>query len=333
MFVSWNMTKACNLRCKHCYRDAGEREEHELNTIEGKHLLFELKESGCSRIIFSGGEALLRDDIYELIDYANSLGIRCVLGSNGMLIDLHTAKRLLDAGIGRVGISLDSTNPEEHDEFRQCTGAFEQTIAGINACIQAGLDVQIHTTVMDFNMDELSKLSDMAQRLGAKAHHIFFLVHTGRAKGLTSSISQKKYHALLNGIIEKQLQNPSFELKPTCAPQFMPLAAKAGCLSPHFVRGCLAGIGYCCILPNGDVSPCPYLPLIIGNIKETPFPVLWKESPILLQLRSSAYKGKCRGCEHREICGGCRARAYYYSKETDYMAADPWCVLGRRETE
>ncbi|MBU0700405.1 radical SAM protein [bacterium] len=329
MFVSWNMTKACNLRCKHCYRDAGERDANELNTIEGKHLLFELRESGCNRIIFSGGEALLRDDIYELIEYANSIGIRCVLGSNGMLIDLGIAKKLLDSGIGRVGISLDSSNPEHHDEFRQCPGAFEQTMSGINACLQAGLDFQIHTTVMDFNMDEIPRLSDMAQRLGAKAHHIFFLVHTGRAKELTSKISRKEYHALLNGIIEKQIKNPAFELKPTCAPQFMPLASKAGCMSPRFMRGCLAGIGYCCILPNGDISPCPYLPLIIGNIKETPFSVLWKESPILLQLRSSAYKGKCRGCEYREICGGCRARAYYYSKETDCMAADPWCVLGK----
>jgi len=325
MFVSWNMTKACNLRCKHCYRDAGERDEHELNTIEGKHLLFELRESGFDRIIFSGGEALLRDDIYELIEYAASMGIRCVLGSNGTLIDLKIAKRLKDAGIGRVGISLDSSNSKNHDEFRQCPGSFEQTMAGINACLQMGLDFQIHTTVMDFNMDKLAELADMSQRLGAKAHHIFFLVHTGRAKELTSQMSQKKYIALLKDITERQLKNPAFELKPTCAPQFMPLASKAGCMSPHFVRGCLAGISYCCILPNGDISPCPYLPLIIGNIKETPFSVLWKESPILSKLRSSAYKGKCRGCEYREICGGCRARAYYYSKEKDYMAADPWC--------
>jgi putative heme d1 biosynthesis radical SAM protein NirJ2 len=330
MFVSWNVTKRCNLSCEHCYRDAGDAAPQELNTVEAKHLIFELHQTGCKRIIFSGGEPLLREDIYELIEYATSIGIRSVLGTNGMLITYDVAKKLKQSGITRVGISIDSTKAQLHDKFRRYEGAFEQTLDGIYACKQVGVEFQIHTTVMDFNLDDIFAISDMAYELGAKAHHIFFLVPTGRALQITTRLTHKTYYQLLKKILDEQKRiiSSGFEIKPTCAPQFMVLVDKAGItLSYRFTRGCLAGISYCCILPDGDVSPCPYLPVSIGNVRMKSFSVLWKEASDFLLLRSSRYTGRCNTCRYRELCGGCRAKAYYYSENKDYMADDPWCII------
>lgn len=327
MIISWNTTQACNIKCIHCYRDAGARRGDELSTAEGIKLLDEIARSGFKIMVFSGGEPLLRPDIFELVSHARSLGMRPVLGTNGMLITPQVAAGLKAAGLARAGISLDSRDKARHDWFRGCEGAWEETMRGIDNCRAAGLPFQIHTTVMTWNEAEITQITDLAVELGAVAHHIFFLVPTGRGKDIEeTTLKTKQYEQLLEAILDKQAE-VSIELKPTCAPQFMRIARQKG-MAMRFTKGCLAGTSYCVILPNGDVHPCPYLPLKAGNVRTTPFDRLWRESALFGELRHAPLKGGCGSCGFDDICGGCRARAYYYS-DGDYLAEEPWCGMGR----
>ena len=322
MLISWNTTKECNLKCKHCYRDAGEKDPQELSTAQAKSLLEEIKTAGFKIIVLSGGEPLLRKDIYEIISYAKTIGLRPVLGTNGTLITKESALKLKKAGLARVGISLDSKDPLIHDDFRQTKGAFKKSLAGIEAAKEAGLEFQVHTTVTTYNYREIEHLIDFVLQLKAKAYHIFFLVPSGRGKEETQSIVQpKEYYRLISHILDRQ-KDLQMELKPVCAPQFIPIAEKKG-LALRFKQGCLAGTSYCCILPNGDVHPCPYLPLNLGNVKKTPFSKIWRENKVFNDLRTRNYKGKCKTCSNNLSCGGCRARAYFY--HGDYMAEDYYC--------
>ncbi len=328
MIVSWNTTNQCNMYCAHCYRDAGQKVKDELNTSEAKKLLEEVARAGFKIMIFSGGEPLMRPDIVELVQHAANLGLRPVFGSNGTLLTKDLAHALKKAGTMGMGISLDSTDPAKHDKLRAYPGGWEQALRGMAYCREAGLTFQIHTTVMDWNQAEIEAITDLAVELGAVAHHIFFLVPTGRAVNIEEeSLRAKEYEDLLERILEKQKQVP-IELKPTCAPQFMRIARQKG-LKMRFSKGCLAGTSYCIISPKGDVQPCAYLNILAGNVRETPFDQIWRESPLFLKLRTEEYSGGCGSCEYRKVCGGCRARAYFYH-EGDYMAEEPWCLYHGR---
>ncbi|MFH2137920.1 MAG: radical SAM protein [Candidatus Omnitrophota bacterium] len=323
MLISWNITKACNLKCQHCYRDAGDCAQNELTLEEGKKLLTDLKSLNFRLVIFSGGEPLLRNELYDWIRFAGNLGLISVLGSNGTLIDKETALKLKQTGLKRAGISLDSVDPETHDIFRCAGGSWEKAVAGMNNCTAAGLEFQIHTTVTKKNIDEVLKISDFAESIGACAHHIFFLVPTGRGKdidGVTPSAAE--YEELLGKILEKQ-KTLSIELKPVCAPHFMRIARQKQ-INMRFDKGCLAGVSYCCILPDGTVHPCPYLPIDLGNVREEGFVKIWQENKVFNDLRALDLKGKCGICEFKKICSGCRAAAFYTS-DGDYLAEDLNC--------
>ena len=331
MLISWNTTNQCNMLCEHCYRDAGMKLDEELNTEEGKELIREIKKAGFKIMIFSGGEPLMRPDIFELGAYARETGLRPVLGTNGTLITPEVARKLKDAGFAACGVSLDSLDAEKNDAFRKLNNAYRLTLEGIKNLREAGVPFQIHTTVMDWNVGELEALTDMAVELGAMAHHLFFLVPTGRAVNIEDeALRVKEYERTLARIMEKQ-KRVNIELKPTCAPQFIRVADKKG-IPIRFSRGCLAGISYCIISPRGDVQPCAYLDIRLGNVQEIPFSVIWSENPVLQELRTMNYKGKCGICEYKANCGGCRARAYYYS-QGDYMAEDSWCLYHPRKAK
>lgn len=330
MIVSWNTTNACNMYCDHCYRDAGCKAKEELSTSEAKTLLGQIAKAGFKLMIFSGGEPLLRADIVELIAHAASLGLRPVLGTNGTLISVEMARRLKEAGTMRVGISLDSLDIEQHNKFRKYHRAWEEAEHGMRNCRAVGLPFQIHTTVMDWNRDQLESITDFAVKIGAKAHHFFFLVPTGRAVSMEEeSLRAKEYKEALIRIMKKQ-QEVDIELKPTCAPQFVHIAKQMGA-NTRFQRGCLAGISYCIISPRGQVQPCAYLNILLGDVRKTSFDEIWANHPVLNELRTLNYKGDCGACGYKKICGGCRARAAYYDKG-DYMAAEPWCLDTRAET-
>ena len=327
--VSWNVTNACNMYCAHCYRDAGCKAEEELSTAEAKKLLTEIARAGFKIMIFSGGEPLMRPDILELVSYASSLGLFPVFGTNGTLITREMAAKLKNAGARAMGISLDSLDAAKHDKFRSFPGGWQGAVDGMKNCKAAGLPFQIHTTVMDWNAPELEDMIDFAVEIGARAHHFFFLVPTGRAATIEEeSLRAEQYEDVLTRIMKKQ-QTVPVELKPTCAPQFLRIAAELG-MKSRFHRGCLAGLSYCIISPKGKVQPCAYLKEYLGDVRETPFDEIWKNNAVLQKLRTMKYDGGCGACKYQRVCGGCRARAAIYHNG-DYMAEEPWCLYhGRR---
>ncbi len=327
--ISWNTTNACNMYCAHCYRDAGCRAEEELSTEEAKKLLREIAKAGFRIMIFSGGEPLTRPDIIELVAYARGLGLIPVFGTNGTLIDRTMAQALKDAGACGMGISLDSLDPQKHDTFRSYPGGWTGAVRGMENCRAVGLPFQIHTTVMDWNQHELEAMTDFAVEIGAKAHHFFFLVPTGRAETIEEeSLRAEAYEDVLTRIMKKQ-ETVDIELKPTCAPQFLRIADQIG-TPTRFTRGCLAGLTYCIISPRGKVQPCAYLNRELGDVRETPFDEIWAKNEVFQKLRTLDYGGGCGSCSYKKSCGGCRARAAYYHGG-DYMAEEPWCLYhGRR---
>jgi len=329
MIMSWNTTNKCNMYCKHCYRGAGAASKNELDTEEGKSLIDEVAKAGFKIMVFSGGEPLVRPDIYELVEHAVKVGLRPVLGSNGTLITKEVAMRLKSVGVMGIGISLDSLNPKKHDEFRSHEGGWREATLGMKNCRDTGLPFQIHTTVMNWNKDEILDITDFAVSIGAVAHHTFFLVPTGRGADIEyESLMADQYEKLLTDIMLKQ-KEISIELKPTCAPEFMRIAKEMG-MNPRFSRGCLAGTSYCIISPIGDVQPCAYLNLPIGNVRDIPFSEIWRNNVIFKELRTLKYTGKCGICKYKKACGGCRARVAYYN-DGDYMAGEDWCLYQNDE--
>ena len=325
MLISWNTTSRCNLFCRHCYRESGPEKDSsgELTTAEGKKLIDSIRRAGFRLLIFSGGEPLLREDIFDLVAAAHEAGLIPAMGTNGTLLTPETTARLAESGLRGVAVSVDSMDRKYHDAFRGTPGAFDGAQQGIRNAIAAGLRVQINVTLTDKNLDQFDPMVDHYEKMGVHGIHPFFLVPTGRAVTMAEEeLTSEGYFSMIRAVLEKQ-RSASLEIKPTCAPQFMPMAKEMG-IPQRFTRGCLAGTGYCCILPEGDVHVCPYLPVKAGNVRERPFEDIWRESDVFLKLRDpSAYEGDCGECEHWQICGGCRARAYYYTG--NHLAEEPWC--------
>jgi radical SAM protein with 4Fe4S-binding SPASM domain len=341
LVVSWNVTLKCNLKCAHCYINAAETElADELSTDAAKMLIHQITEVSRPLLILSGGEPLLREDIYEIIRYGADRGLRMGMGSNGMLIDDETTKRLEDARMETVAISLDSSIPEQHDEFRGVKGCWQHAVDAIKSLKKSKIQVQVNSTVTLQNYDEVDDIMALAEELGVDNFHLFFLVPTGRGTDI-EDITPKMYEDMISSTLAK-IPKYKLNVKPSCAPQFMRVSKEQGVDMSRWVRGCMAGLYYCRIYPSGEVTPCPYLPLNLGNIRDKAFKDIWFNSEVFKALRDfDQLKGKCGLCEHREVCGGCRARAYGVTTDQmdfcgalhepttsqgDYLASDPWCV-------
>ncbi len=341
LVVSWNVTLRCNLKCSHCYINANEAKMvDELSTDAAKMLIHQIAEVSRPLLILSGGEPLLREDIYEIIRYGADRGLRMGMGSNGMLIDNEVARRLKDAGMWTVAISLDSSIPERHDEFRGVKGCWEHAVNAIKALKKAGIQVQVNSTVTRQNYDEVDDIMAMVEDLGVENFHLFFLVPTGRGTDI-EDITPRMYEDMITSTLAKTTKY-KLNVKPSCAPQFMRVAKEQRIDMSRWVRGCMAGLYYCRIYPSGEVTPCPYMPVSLGNIRERSFKDIWFNAEVFKALRDfDQLKGKCGLCEYRDVCGGCRARAYGVPTEHmdfcgalheptemqgDYLAEDPWCI-------
>ena len=321
--ISWNITKECDLACQHCYRDAGKKAQQELTTPEAKDLLCEIKKAGFDLIIFSGGEPLLRNDIYGLISHANRLGLRSSLGTNGRLLSVEVAKKLKGLKLSAAGISIDSIDAAFHDYLRKSQGAWQKAIKATKNCRKAGLIFQIHTTLTKDNYLDIPRFVNLSRELGAAAHYFFFLLPCGRAISIEKrALSPTEHEQALKLIIQAR-QNSRIYLRPVCAPQFVRFAYQNNNIH-DIEKGCLAGREYCLIGPEGDVYPCPYLPLKIGNVRGVKFSQIWKENSVFLALRGNNLKGKCARCEFAFYCRGCRANSFYYQK--DILGQDPQCT-------
>lgn len=335
--IAWEVTRSCNLACRHCRAEAHlEPYPGELSTEEAKALIDTFPQVGNPIIIFTGGDPMMRPDVYELLAYARAQGLTCAFSPNGTLITPETAAKIHDAGVSRCSISIDGPDAASHDAFRGVPGAFDASLRGIAYLKQAGVEFQINTTVTRNNLSHFKRIFELCQRIGAVAWHIFLLVPMGRASGLADQvISAEEYEEVLHWFYDFR-KTTSMHLKATCAPHYYRIMRqKAHAEGIHvtperfgmdaLTRGCLGGTGFCFISHTGQVQPCGYLELDCGNIRTTPFPEIWRTSRHFQHFRTqSAYKGKCGVCEYHKVCGGCRARAY--SMNGDALGPEPLCT-------
>jgi len=308
--ISWNITLRCPLKCAHCYVDAGEEEaDGVLSTQEAFAVIDQIRATGTPVVVLSGGEPLLREDICAIARYGTEQGLRMVMGTSGYLIDHDTAAKLREAGIRAVAISLDSDDPPTHDAFRGLDGVWEKAVQAIGHCRDAGIAVQINMSVMRSAISDIEGVVGLGTSLGVRDYQLFFPVPAGRAWQIEPR-SPEEYEALIRQVLIRY-RDAGLNIRPTCAPQFRRIADGLGITNPAWGRGCLAGITYCRIFANGDVTPCPYLPVSAGNVRTKPFSEIWNNSSLFAALRDpDRLTGKCGRCSFRTICGGCRARAY-----------------------
>lgn len=337
--VSWNITRLCNLKCTHCYLPAGFVDTNEFPS--GYYRDTELTQSQCFRVIdeiaeinpnilliLTGGEPLLRPDILKVSDYAARTGFLVVMGTNGVLLNDEMVQRMSDHGVAGAGISLDAVDPVNHDKFRGMDGAWEGTMNGVKALKRANLDFLVQTSVTRWNYDEVPQIVDFAYELGAKVFNLYFLVRTGRGKTVMD-ITPVQYERMLSTLFELQAKyRGKMLVAAKCAPHYKRVIYEQQSDSPFlqaYPSGtCPCGIYYCRITPEGDLTPCPYMPVSVGNLKEESFATLWNKSKVFQELRDrKLLEGKCGACEFRDVCGGCRARAYALTD--NYLAEDPAC--------
>ena len=298
-------------------------------------ILQEISEVAKPIIILTGGEPLLRNDIFALAARGTELGLKMVIATNGTLLTDDIAKRMKDCGIQRVSISIDAPDAARHDAFRNVPGCFNKTIDGIKCLKREGVEFQINTTVTRHNSAIIQEMLDFTVNLGAVAHHLFLLVPTGRAKELVNQeIEAKEYERLLLWFYNMREQVP-LHLKATCAPHYYRILREEAHKKGEYVsretygmdavtRGCLGGTAFCFISHNGIVQPCGYLDISCGNLSIETFKNIWDNSVVFNALRDySRYEGKCGQCEYIKACGGCRARAY--ESTGNYLSQEPLC--------
>ncbi len=335
--IAWEVTRSCNLNCVHC-RAASSLGPYsgELSTEKCLKLIDEIAAVSSPVIILTGGEPLLRPDIFEIAAYGTNKGLRMVMATNGTLVTPAVVKKMLESGIKRVSISIDGKDAHSHDAFRQQKGAFDGAMAGIETLKAAGMEFQINTTITTNNLNQIKDIFNLTKDIGAAAHHIFLLVPTGRGKDLAGQeITAADYEETLKWFHLESLKC-EIQLKATCAPHYFRImrqnkpkgektAKKTGGHFHESTRGCLGGITFCFISHVGQVQPCGYLELDCGNVKKKSFANIWENSKVFHNLRDfSKYEGKCGRCEFIKVCGGCRARAY--EATGNYLAEEPLCL-------
>ncbi len=344
--VVWDITYACNLRCKHCYATAGKQLPDELSTDEALEVVDKLDRLGVTIISFSGGEPLVRKDFFEITSYAAEKGLYVAVATNGTLINEEMAKKMKEHGIRYVQISLDGMR-ETHDAFRGIKGAFDRAVEGIKNCVKEGFFVNVSMTVTRFNYNEVSKVIELCEELGVNWFMHYNFIPVGRGKEIIESdITPEQREELLRMLYNRN-KNSNISLLST-APQFARVALQcdAEIIPTHyynvkagerlrrlaeFIGGCGAGRFYFAIKANGDIQPCVFFPLKVGNIKYDDLEKLWRENRVFEDLRNKDIIEGCGNCSYRYYCGGCRARAYNYFG--DYLKPDPGCINNLRYWE
>lgn len=343
--IAWEVTRACAFACVHCRADAQHRRDpRELSTEEGYALIDRFKAFGNPILIFTGGDPMMRPDLFELISYATEQGLRCSLTPTATA--LPTKERLLkakEAGIRRIALSLDAPSARVHDDFRQVEGSWERTMNILRNAQAAGLSAQVNTTVTKYNVDLLPEMVSFVEEVGAVQWSVFFLVPTGRAQ-IEQMISAEEHERVFNWLYDLSNES-SFDIKATAAPMYRRVAIERrkadvaegeavtfqgagfqyddGLHRP--VKGVNDGKGFLFISHIGEIMPSGFLPLSVGTVRELDVVDAYRHDPVFKDLRDvNKLKGKCGVCEYREICGGQRGRAYGVTG--DYMEVDPACL-------
>jgi len=349
--VFWNLTDRCNLSCTHCYNKSGPGRTSggELTTAEAQGVIDDLADMGVPLILFTGGEPLLREDIWDLARHAKKRGLNMALSTNGTLITPGIARRIRECGIGYAGISLDGARAETHDRFRNSPGAFGRTIGAFAACKEAGLRCGVRVTLNKENCRELEALVDLALSLGASRFCLYWLVPTGRGCDSYTRLQLERDDVI--GALSllyrkaKETDPAAMEFLTVDAPQDCvhllasmekdgseDLADARGLLA-SLKGGCSAGTRVADIDAHGNVFPCQFArsgEFLAGNVRDRPFSGIWSDSanPVLIRFRDkqARFGGRCGMCQYRDLCGGgCRIRAH--AAEGDFLAEDPFCYV------
>lgn len=332
----WEVTASCNLRCIHCHAGGGPSERNELTTDEGKRLIDQIAEiDGFRTLIFTGGEPLVRKDIFTLLRHAQRAGLANILATNGTLIDEETAWKLKDHGVVCHAISLDAADPAVHDFIRNRPGAFDLALRAIEATKRAGILLQINTTAMEYNVAHLPALIDFVDRLDASIMLMYQLVAVGRGEAIKSAALKKTANGALSSLIASRQAMVKTVIEPVAGPQYWPfILKKKGFaegrklkLAEQVFHGCAAGRGFLYVKAGGDVWPCPFVEVTAGSVRNQTLKTICEESEVFRNLRNreNTLRGICGDCTFRTVCGGCRGRAWAHTG--DYLAEDPSCYL------
>jgi heme b synthase len=339
-WIAWEITRRCNLKCVHCRSSSGlEAKGHPDFTLdEAKRVLDDIASYGKPVVVLSGGEPLLRPDVFEIATYGTGLGLRMCLATNGTLVTQEICGKIKEAGIKMVSLSLDGASAQVHDDFRCQPGAFAGTLNAAKLFRENSIPFLINSSFTKRNQDEIPKIYHLAKEIGATAWYMFMIVPTGRGEDIMDElIAPEDYEKLLVWHYEMEKGEKDILVRPTCAPNYyrvvLQQAKEKGDdyerrtlqFSTGGSKGCLAGQLISLIDVDGNVLPCSYFPLAAGNIREKSFKDIWEKSELFHDLRNfKAYKGRCGSCEYVNVCGGCRARAYAVTG--DYMAEEPYCT-------
>ena len=330
----YEVTASCNLRCLHCHARGGERFKNELDTRGAKKVIENITTVPEFRtLVFTGGEPLVRRDIFELTEYASEVGFYTVLATNATLITQEVAKKLKKCKVWGIAASIDFVEAAKHDEYRGVAGAFKAALKGILNAQKEGLYIQINITLSKRNFTQFQELVKLADKLGAQVILLYQLIPAGRGENLfNETLTSESFNTLIKELLKIQGEiNPV--IIPVGLPEYFAYLTKSLNMNvkatSNIFRGCIAGRGMFYIKPNGDVWPCPFLPLSGGNLLDKSAREVWR-SPLFNLFRNRVnLKGPCKTCGYREVCGGCRARAYAYTR--DPLASDPFCPLYRIE--
>jgi AdoMet-dependent heme synthase len=337
--IAWEITRSCELNCVHCRAAARFGPyQNELSTEEIFRTMDNISGFVKPIIILTGGDPMMRKDLYEIARYGTDLGFRMVMSPCGKLMTNESVQKMLDSGIKRISISVDGATAETHDAFRRVPGAFADAMKGIQVAKRNGLEFQINTTITKQNVDELEQILDFAIEVGAVAFNPFLLVPTGRGKELAEQeISPEQYEQVLNWVYE-QRENLPLQFKPTCAPHYYRIfrqreKEKGKTVTPKthgfdaMTKGCMGGQSFAFISHVGKVQICGFLETECGDIRNSNynFGHIWNTSPVFMEMRDQdSYHGRCGYCEYRNVCGGCRARAF--AATGNYLDEEPFCI-------
>ena len=361
--VIWELTRACELKCLHCRAEAQyKRDPRELSFEEGKSLIDEIQSMGNPMLVFTGGDPLMREDVFEIAKYAIDKGVRVSMTPSATPnVTREAMQKAKDVGLARWAFSLDGPTAAIHDHFRGTDGSFDLTINAISYLHELNLPVQINTVISRYNVDHLEEMAEKIKELKCVLWSVFFLVPTGRGeeKDMISPADHERVFQWLYDLSKKV----DFDIKTTAAQHYRRVViqnkmrdkkAASDSTGIHYKdalkqgatgsidglgrapKGVNDGNGFVFISHIGDVYPSGLLPIKVGNVRETPLSVLYRESDVFKALRDpNQYKGKCGVCEYSQVCGGSRSRAY--AMTGDYLESEPYCVYvpksmrGKRE--
>ncbi len=350
LMVVWNFTQACNLQCKHCYQEAGRRRPDELTLDEQKRIVELLDERDVPMIAFSGGEPLMAPTFLEIVRHAAGRGMHLTVATNGTLCTPEKVREMVDAGLKYAEISLDSTDPARHDAWRGAAGYWERAVAGIRTVVKTpGIKCGVAMTVMRWNLAEMEKMIEWCIGEGVDTFYAFNFIPTGRARGVTDQDLSPAERERMLGVLQKYLVGGRISIM-SSAPQYGRACVELGDpggpvntghygygggkmtrILARYVGGCGAGRVYCAVQPSGDVTPCVFMPIKVGNLRTDEFETVWNH-PVMELLRDRSDRtGHCRTCDYKLNCGGCRARSWGYFG--DLRRPDPGCKFNQEAWE